>query len=261
MKAEEIIALLKAKHSEDVFVPECKSGPSAGHEHLRLDAWVMAKSWTRPMTWGYEVKVTRADFLADQKMGEYMRYCSQFYVVCPKGVADVTEIPNGAGLIYVVGTGTGARLMTALKAQIRRVEIPENLFRYILMCRAHIGKGEEQPDKTRYWLEFLERKEKQNQVGHKVRKAIREEYLRAIDEASDLRSKYAQYDSVREVLVQLGWKEPDKEWVSARALQNRLDGNDTNELLTMLGHTRRQIDFLEAKLKEKTAVQSEARKS
>lgn len=65
--AKAILELLRAKHAEDVFVPECKTGPSQGHDHSRFDAWVMKKSWANAATIGYEIKVSRSDFL---RLGE-----------------------------------------------------------------------------------------------------------------------------------------------------------------------------------------------
>ncbi|GAG12604.1 unnamed protein product, partial [marine sediment metagenome] len=40
VNAREIVELLAAKHWKDIFIPECKDGPSWGGRPLRLDAWV-----------------------------------------------------------------------------------------------------------------------------------------------------------------------------------------------------------------------------
>lgn len=65
-----IVALLAARHVNDVFIPECKDGPTQSGSHLRMDAWAMNKSWAHPCAIGYEVKVTRADFIGDNKWPE-----------------------------------------------------------------------------------------------------------------------------------------------------------------------------------------------
>jgi len=58
--AEVIIKALQIKHSDCVFVPECKDGPTQSVSNfLRMDAWVMVKSWSHPRMIGYEVKVSR----------------------------------------------------------------------------------------------------------------------------------------------------------------------------------------------------------
>lgn len=65
-----VVELLRAKHSGDVFVEECKNGPthSAGRGGMvRMDAWAMPRSWAHPAVSGYEVKISRSDFLGDDK--------------------------------------------------------------------------------------------------------------------------------------------------------------------------------------------------
>ena len=72
MRASDLLALLAKKHSADVFVPECKTGGTWAGTHLRLDAWAMRRSWTHPTVWGYEIKVSRSDFLSDDKWVGYL---------------------------------------------------------------------------------------------------------------------------------------------------------------------------------------------
>lgn len=55
LAASEILKLLAIKHSGDVFVPECKDGPTHYVSHSRLDAWVMARSWSKPQNAGVVV--------------------------------------------------------------------------------------------------------------------------------------------------------------------------------------------------------------
>lgn len=249
MTSQQIVSLLKQRHSDDVFVPECKNGPSAGMEHLRMDAWAMAKSWTRPMTWGYEIKVSRADFLADQKMSEYMRYCSQFYVVCPKGVAAIEEIPEGAGLLQAVGTGTGARLVSVRKAQVRNVVIPERLFRYILMSRARIDDAPER-DRARYWREWLDEKEEYRHLASRVSSAIHAYVRKVEDENRELIERNGRYECIREALEQMGWKEPDKHWISAHLVKAKLEEHVPQSLMNHIAWARRSLEQVEKSLTE-----------
>src|SRR5262245_37558363 len=90
--AADLRLMLSQRHLGDVFVPECKTG-STGEGLLKLDAWAMKKSWADPLTWGYEIKVSRSDFTGDQKWHNYLRYCSEFYFVAPLGLIDVDELP------------------------------------------------------------------------------------------------------------------------------------------------------------------------
>ncbi len=50
----------------------------------------------------YEVKVTRADFLSDtrsEKWRDYLPHCNRFYFAVCKGVLEIADIPDKAGLI------------------------------------------------------------------------------------------------------------------------------------------------------------------
>ena len=125
--AHQLLDLLAVKHGKDVFVPECKDGPTWGGEHLRLDAWAMARSWTRPLTWGYEIKITRRDFMQDKKWQSYLGFCSEFYFVTTANVIKPEELPAEAGLM--VASKNLTRLYTKKKAQRRQVEVPEEFYR------------------------------------------------------------------------------------------------------------------------------------
>jgi len=94
MNAKDIIKLLAQKHARDLFVSECKNGSTWFTEGgLRLDAWVMKRSWASPLTIGYEVKVSRQDFLSDSKWHGYLDYCNEFYFVCPPELIQPNELP------------------------------------------------------------------------------------------------------------------------------------------------------------------------
>jgi hypothetical protein len=47
----------------------------------------------------YEVKSSRADFLADGKWPSYLPYCTHFAFVCPAGCIQRWELPRDVGLI------------------------------------------------------------------------------------------------------------------------------------------------------------------
>ena len=49
---------------------------------------------------GYEIKVSRGDFLGDQKWKEYLPWCMELYFACPRGLIKKEEIPPQIGLIY-----------------------------------------------------------------------------------------------------------------------------------------------------------------
>lgn len=58
----------------------------------------------------FEVKVSRTDFLADKNKNKWQNYkdriesrmCNYFVYVCPEGLIKDTELPEFAGLMYVI---------------------------------------------------------------------------------------------------------------------------------------------------------------
>jgi hypothetical protein len=136
--SSEILAAVAARHQRDVFVSECKDGESWGaNGHRRIDAWAMARSWSPFRTYGYEIKVSRADFAQDQKWVEYLPCCHHFAFACPAGLIRSSDLPEGVGLLWLSPSGT---LITKLKSR-RREPDPKRLLAlmsYVLMSRARV---------------------------------------------------------------------------------------------------------------------------
>lgn len=218
--AEMIVKLLREKHSEDVFVTECKDGPTQSASHFRMDAWAMNRSWANPCVSAYEVKVSRADFLGDNKWRSYLPCCNQLSFVCPRGLIRIDELPAEVGLYYVASTG--GRLTTQRKPVWRDVVIPDSVWRYILMCRATIKGEGASMSKADYWREWLAEKKEDRRLGYECAKAIREHVSDVESENRKLTSKMKDYDGIREVLNKLGWTEPDKEWISAAMVERKV---------------------------------------
>lgn len=210
VSANTLLGLLAIKHSNDVFVPECKNGPTqtAGARQKRMDAWVMPRSWAHPGTTGYEIKVSRGDFLRDQKWPAYLDLCNYFYFVAPQGIIKPEEIPDTAGLITLTKSGT--RLITKKRAPHRKVEHPENLFRYILMCRAKICHDgwDMQGGSVDYWQRWLAEKDSKKLLGYNVSKKVREIVEERVTRANLRSIKHEQenerLEGVREILAAIG---------------------------------------------------------
>jgi hypothetical protein len=167
--------LLAIKHAGDVFVPECKNGPTHGSSHLRMDAWTMRRSWTAPQITGYEIKVSRADFLGDKKWPSYLPYCHYFTFVVAPGVCDPSEVPEQCGLL--IASKTGSRLFQKRKPVYRDVVIPDTLWMYILICRAEItGEYTNKTVDADYWRDWLAKKEEDREIGHRVSTALSRKY-------------------------------------------------------------------------------------
>lgn len=141
--ASQLIDLLRVRHLGDVFVPECKDGGTWDRQHLRLDAWAMLRSWKPWTTIAYEVKVSRSDFIGDQKWPAYLPLCHELYFVCPAKLIDPTELPPSVGLLWTIGQGTGQRLVCKRKAVRREPDVQalSRLMAYTLMSRSVIVKG------------------------------------------------------------------------------------------------------------------------
>lgn len=128
---QSILDILARKHTRDIFVSHCKTGPWSGN--AILDAWVMPKSWTRPIV-GYEVKISRSDFRRDQKWINYLPYCNLFFFVTPWGLIEPWEVPEEAGLIWTTKTGQGIRYQKTAPSRWWH-GIPQSVFMYVLMWR------------------------------------------------------------------------------------------------------------------------------
>jgi hypothetical protein len=218
--ANDIIELLANKHSGDVFVPECKTGSSMMHRSCRrLDAWVMKRTWSPITMIGYEVKVSRGDFLRDDKWRLYLDLCHQFYFVCPSKLIDSSELSAEAGLMWVSATGT--RLYTKKKAPYRDVEPPADLMTYVLMSRSRITRDNESKDNREYWRDWLRLKAEDRKLGCRVSEAVREQVLRAESAQHQAEAKIATCEMVRRRLTELGL-DPD-EPINSYLVSNKLD--------------------------------------
>ena len=133
--AAHIKSLLAHKHRKDVFATEVHLG-SAWANCRRMDAWAMKRTWSPITTIGYEIKVSRADFLRDGKWHEYLYHCNHFSFVCPRGLIEADELPEVAGLIWTTKDGTGLR--TIKKAPICDRGLSESVAAYLLMNRTVI---------------------------------------------------------------------------------------------------------------------------
>lgn len=227
MTADRIIKLLRAKHSEDVFVDECKDGPTQSvSNYSKLDAWVMPRSWSHPHLTGYEVKVSRSDFIGDEKWRKYLPLCNYLYFVAPPGVILAGELSPEVGYLEV--SATGGRLFTKKKAQHRTIADPTQLFRYVLMCRARVGAENASFNRKSFWAEWLEHQRTDAIFSHSVSKKIREVVEREIQavgrENKKLKEQMEQYDRHRDLLKKLGLSDDASEWVFENKLSQMRKG-------------------------------------
>lgn len=250
MRADDLVKLLAARHSKDLFVPECKDGPTiATQSHSRIDAWAMKKSWSKPFTYGYEVKVTRSDFLRDDKWPRYLDLCNQLYFVTPPGLISPDEVPEQAGLICA--SANCSRLYTKKKAPHREVDIPESLYRYLLICRVKIQREyeyNENQGQQDYWRQWLEEKVEKQELGYLVSRRIKKIYDRMASECNAAKREVERYERFKEELIAQGF-DPDNTstWQIPLAIKQKLKGINLEEDITSMIE---KLTSLQSELKE-----------
>jgi len=228
-----ILDALAVKHSQDVFISECKTGASSSG-CLRMDAWVMKKSWASPVVTGYEIKVSRSDFLNDTKWQNYLPYCNELYFVCPPKLITIEEVPENVGLMYISSTGT--RIYTKKKAAYRDITVPEDLYRYLLMWRTVVTRDNSSDviSKKEYWQNWLEQRELDRTLGRNVSEALKQ--------------------TIQEKITQVSNKNEDleKRLERYRYLTDFLESIDVNpKAYSLRGNVERKLEALKALIPDK----------
>ena len=172
----EIKLALAEKHYKDFFLTECKSGsswttPKGGL--MILDALSIRKSWTSPCFTGYEIKVSRSDFLRDSKFYTYEVLVNCLYIICPKGMIDRTELPESVGLMYY--DPEKKTIATRKKAIYRTIEYSPDLLLYIIFSRIESDRYPFFGSKADYFREYVEGKRKCKDLAYSVKTKLIEE--------------------------------------------------------------------------------------
>jgi hypothetical protein len=172
-----------------------------------MDAWAMRKSWTHFATVGYEIKVSRSDFLNDKKWPDYLDYCNELYFVCPPDIIKANEVPENCGLLWCSKNQT--MLYTKKKAPSRKAVKLENVFVYILMWRALITRDYcNSNGNISYWRNWLEEKNESKQIGNTVSRKLRELVANRIDKVErdniSLKDENEALSEVKKLLQELG---------------------------------------------------------
>ena len=253
INSSQIKESLSARHSKDFFITECKSGPSTLTNTMRFDAYAISKSWMNLTFYGYEVKVSRSDFLADKKWMGYLSLCNQFSFVCPKDMIKPEEIPENVGLIYYyLDSGS---LRTVKKAVHRQIETPIDLLLYCIISRIKSDRYPFFSNKQDYFKGWIENKKLDYDLGRNVSKAFNEK-IKEFDAISErnkelVRENY-EYQAVKEVLkkhnIKRHWGDTAKDLNEAlsngftpeikQGLNNIIDGS--NKILKYLEKTNEE---------------------
>jgi hypothetical protein len=221
MTSGQIVELLRQRHAKDVFVDECKNGPTwIADDLLILDAWAMPRSYSPLRTIGYEIKVDRADFEQDQKWVRYMECCHLFFFVCPAGLIRATDIPAGVGLIWVSSTG---------KLHVKQPSDPNHkpdpaalnkLLTYVVMSRSricHDNRGIEKTEPTHMDLlqERLKAAEEGKWLCDMVQGHIRKRWEDIGHREAAVKRARNDIENFERRLLRLGivWDSTKEEWV------------------------------------------------
>ena len=256
--AKVLLDLLQIKHGEDLSIPECKDGPTQFANHRRMDLWVMKRSWANSLSICYEIKISRSDFLNDTKWQDYLPLCNELFFVTKPGVIEKDELPEQVGLL--VCSKNGVRLFTKKKAPYRDIELPENLYRYILMARTKIDSDYkiEQGSATARWKRWLAQKDEKKELGWNVSKKIRQLVTQRILEVEGrqriLEKEIKNLGELRKIALGLGFTEDQlcsPSWNFNRTAEDLLRGNRKVEnLLGSLKRTGSSLDYLKKELEE-----------
>jgi len=228
--ANDIRELLEVKHSKDLVVHEAPIGPAGSGQ---IDTWVMRKSWTQASVIGYEIKVSRSDFLGDNKWRKYLSSCNEFYFVVAPGVCDPREIPDGVGLMVVAKTGT--RIFTKIKAPLRTegVDGIEDVMRSVLMNRVVLttsrtgGLPDTKERRMQRWRESLDNR---HRLGFMVKAAISDEWDRLQSETDKANGLISRLNDFKERLIEHGFNPDASTWKFKRDLKNKI-GEDLLEII------------------------------
>ena len=108
-----------------------------GINHTADALWMEEFNWDQGLfdmltidlrTWavrGYEIKVSRGDFLADKKWQNYLPFVNFFYFATPPGLVKASEVPDDIGLLELDQTPDAKgkpRVCLQLKKRGRRLQ-------------------------------------------------------------------------------------------------------------------------------------------
>jgi hypothetical protein len=240
--AGEIAAALAHKHSLDFFMTEVKDGSTYYSTNLRiLDALAIKKSWVNKCFVGYEIKTSRSDFKADNKMLTYLPLVHQLYLVCPKGMIKPEELPTDIGLIWY--NPENKSLYTKRKPPARKIDISMDMLLYIIYSRLDNDRIPFYSSIAEYYRDWTDNKISNKDLGQKVNNKMLSEIRRLETKLSRSETAGAldDYEKLLELLVQSGMPEWNRKypssvngWVTERIeadypkilddVQNRLEG-------------------------------------
>jgi len=183
MTAHEVKRALAKKHSNDMFFVEVKDGPTQiVQNHAKIDAIAMPLSWTRFSIIGYEIKVSRSDFLRDEKWVSYLPMCNCLYFIAPKGIIDPCEVADCCGVMTMHESG---HIRTVRKAPRREIDMPVDMLLYLMFTYIGAYSGFDRnlprqerllpPMNTDAYRDYIADRAELRSLGHKLSKKMNQE--------------------------------------------------------------------------------------
>lgn len=204
MRETDIIrALSVMKDNQDsFFMAHVKTGPTWFSHKLRIiDAVAIKRSWTSPCISFYEIKTNRADFLRDEKWVDYLQYCHKFYFACPVGVIKKEDLQSRVSLVYVTEQG---KAYTKKKGLMSHVEMPTDLFYYIVMSKLEPDRDPFHESRLEKWRRFIEFAKEKREVGYEVRDCIGQMVVKLEQKIKTLEYELASTGEISRLLKEEG---------------------------------------------------------
>lgn len=236
--------LATRRENGEVAVQElsCASWGSNGW----VDVATVKPSWSNPNPTGYEVKVSRSDFMSDVRSGKYRRYLPffrRFYFACPAGMVKKKEVPEGMGLIVRSDKGWSGVVGPSV-TEIDDGDWPQLLLAMLMRQKEAPWRAQTNDDpeaRRRRVRKYRDHLEASRIIDHSVKKQIRE-----------ARRNNRQMKRAREKLCEVLGVEPDGQRLTSLAekLIRREAGDDhTKKLVEKVAD--RTVDRLRRGLERK----------
>lgn len=234
--AEHIEELLRKRHEKDVLVSECKNGETWGaRDLLKLDAWVLRRTYSPLTTIGYEIKVSRQDFENDQKWTGYLDLCHQFYFVCPAGLIRATDLPQRIGIIWA----SKDHLHTKRKAEWVNPDIEKlnRLLIYVVMARSKIvanmnmvninetDNSDNNESRLKIQQEWVAEQTDKKLLASIVKGNIKRIYEECTNKEQNFKRREDNLKRFEEHLAKLGivWDSNSNDWQDTQRVENEID--------------------------------------
>jgi len=203
VRADQIAHALSKRHRKDLFLTEVKTDSTWVGRPMRIDAIAVKKSWVQPCITGYEIKVSRSDFMGDQKYPAYLPFCHCFSFACPTGLIKPEELHESIGLVWYKPETGG--LTTKRKALYKHMdEIPSRLLYYIALSRVDSDRHPFFSDARKFCEAWLQDKADRYTLGADVRQRVQSLLTADADEAKKqierLESQMDEFEGIQRTL-------------------------------------------------------------